>query len=31
MKNNIKHTKTAGGVVINKDRLVLIVNQKGTS
>lgn len=31
MKNNVKQTTSAGGVVINKDGLVLIVSQKGYS
>ena len=31
MKNNVEKTKSAGGVVINKDGLVLVVNQKGLS
>ena len=31
MENNVKQTTSAGGVVINKDGLVLVVNQKGQS
>lgn len=31
MENDIKQTTSAGGVVINKDGLVLVVNQKGQS
>jgi ADP-ribose pyrophosphatase YjhB (NUDIX family) len=31
MENNVKQTKSAGGVVINKDGLVLVVNSKGQS
>lgn len=31
MENNIKQTASAGGVVINKDGLVLVVNQRGQS
>ncbi|MFX1250282.1 MAG: NUDIX domain-containing protein [Promethearchaeota archaeon] len=27
----VKHTQSAGGVVLNKNREVLVVNQKGTS
>lgn len=31
MENNVKQTTSAGGVVINKDGLILVVNQKGQS
>ena len=31
MGNKTKHTKSAGGVVLNKRKEVLVVNQKGTS
>jgi len=31
MKNNVRQTTSAGGVVINKDGLVLVVNQRGQS
>lgn len=31
MTSEIKKTKSAGGVVLNQDGLVLVVNQDGTS
>lgn len=31
MENDVKQTTSAGGVVINKDGLVLVVNQRGQS
>jgi len=31
MENTIKQTTSAGGVVVNKDGLVLVVNQRGNS
>ncbi|MBI2047522.1 MAG: NUDIX domain-containing protein [Parcubacteria group bacterium] len=31
MENKIRNTKSAGGVVLNKEGKVLVVNQKGTS
>ena len=31
MSKNTKHTESAGGVVINKNGMVLVVNQRGTS
>lgn len=31
MEKNVKQTTSAGGVVVNKDGLVLVVNQRGVS
>ncbi len=31
MATKTKHTESAGGIVLNKDNMVLVVNQRGTS